>query len=239
MERLTNISYNTLAQVQDSIRQRERIHWFLGLREAEEVIRTSTDALEETSYNLRKQDRAMQRLELQLQGLEGETDALTQIKKEELADRLAQARRAKERLQPMFRDTQMALTAAQAEYDRLVAAHPEVTELSYEVLQERYTPVALAEKQAHFLASRVIAALRGLPESVGDLLVGLDPAQCDYVASRALEIKDGVSNQLVMQDLAQLLALMPAADRRLVLEQSIALTQQRKQLEANYGVSEN
>ncbi len=237
MERLTNIGFNTQAQVQDSIRQRERVHWFLGLREAEEFIRTCSQTLEDTAFNSRKHDRATRRLELQQQEpLTELSEALALIRKEELDDRLQQSRQAWDRLQPMIRDTQMELAAAQAEYDRIVEAHPEVTALSYEELQSRYTPIALAERHAHFLASRVIASLRGLPESVGELLVGLDPAQSDYVASRALELKDGVSNQLWMHEMAQTLALLPPEDQRQIFEQAVALIHQRKQLEATYGV---
>lgn len=233
--RLTNTGFNTQAQVQDLIRSRERIHWFFGLRESEEFIRSCSTSLEETRFELRKHDRHIRRLQLQQAALESATDPMAALQKEDFTDRLDRARRAVERLQPMIRDAMMELRAAEVERDRIVAAHPEVLELSYEALQTRITPIALKEKQAHFLASRVIAATRGLPESVGELLTGLDPDVCDYIGSRALELRDGVSNQLVLLEMAQKLAAIAPAERHLILEQAIALVQQRTLLEANYG----
>lgn len=221
-EPLTNVSINSKAGVELEIQRQERIHWFLGLRQAELFIQEKRAALE-TNYHLqRKHVRQVKSWQRQLQALEElEQPNLEQVDQiEELKDDIAAAKSSQENLQPLIRDCVMELHSAEAQKQRILGDHPEAIDLSYIELQTRYSAVALLEKQAHAAAAEIWASQNALPVSIGHLLFSLAPAERDYVLAREMELRNNVKVSEAMAHAAQVLATLPPETQKQVLLQA-------------------
>lgn len=219
---LTNLSINSRAGVEFEIRRQERIHWFLGLRQAELFIQERTAALE-TNYRLQRDYartcRGWQRELESLQALEFLTpDQEDQIEK--LEDDIAAAQRSSETLQPLIRDCAMELATAEAEKERILAPHPEAIALSFFELQERYSHVALMEKQAQFTAAEIWASQNNLPVSVGHLLFGLSRTDREYCLAREMELRNDLRVTEAIAHAAQILAPLSLEQQQQVLLQA-------------------
>ncbi|MBD1864181.1 MULTISPECIES: hypothetical protein [Trichocoleus] len=220
-EPLTNLSINSKAGVEHEIQRQERVHWFLGLRQAELFIQEKRAALE-TNYHLqRKHSRQVKTWEKELQTLqELEQPSLEQLDQiEALQDDIAAAKSSQENLQPLIRDCGMELHSAEDQKQRILQAHPEAIDLSYIELQTRYSAVALLEKQAHVTAAEIWASHNALPVSVGHLLFDLSPADRDYVLAREMELRNGVKVGEAIAHAAQVLAtLSPETQKQVLLQ---------------------
>lgn len=219
---LTSLSINSKAGVEFEIRKQERVHWLLGLRQAELFIQEKTEALA-TNYRLQREQartcRGWRREFDDLQALPSPTpDQLDQIEK--LEDDIAAVQRSSQTLEPLIRDCVMELAVAKAEKERILTAHPEAIALSYTELQERYGHVALMEKQAQFAAAEIWASQNNLPVSVGHLLFDLSPSEREYCLTREMELRNGLRVSEAIAHAAQVLASLPPEHQKQALLQA-------------------
>lgn len=87
------------------------------------------------------------------------------------------------------RDAQSVLAVAQQQRDRILETHPEALGLDYAELQHQFAPIALRERQAHYLAARIWAIHSGLPETVGVALFDVPVADRAYLIQREQEVR--------------------------------------------------
>lgn len=189
---LANLSINSQGAILYEIQKQERVHWFLGLRQAELIIQDKQAALEHNYYEQKKQEREIKRSQLKIQFLSSSADPLDQLEIEELEDKLAIARSAIDNLSPLLRDAVMEHQTALQERSRILRENPIAQSLTYEELQANITPECLNQKLSHYTASRIWASQNHLPEGVGELLFDLSDRDRDFVMSREMEIRSGV-----------------------------------------------
>lgn len=231
-------SINSRAAVLFEIRKSEQCHWFSGLRTAEMFVRSKQEALLQSQFNLRQYARELRKKTRRLSELE-QLDAdrtLDQMDEtEELEDELAIARHHYEVSAIQFRDALMEQSTAQAEFDRIIGEHPEAKLLSYEELQERFTPVALAEAQARWLAARTWAATAGVPGEVGaavfDLPPGTQPGQRNYALKREMEIRSDEQKFEQVFRAVEILSSLPPEEAQAILLQAAQDALTRKKLQ--------
>lgn len=188
---LSNLG-NSNAGVVDAIRSAERIHWILGLKQAENTILAQKSTLQSNIWSNRK---ACRDIDLKKEKIVWLTKAWwlfrlvpvfgTHIsnKLETLRDEIAAWKESASDRESLFRDCAYELKVAQEELNRILQEHPEAELLSYEQLQEQ-SIVALREKKLSYIAPRYWAAKNNLPETVGATLFDATDEERDYLIAR-------------------------------------------------------
>lgn len=229
-------SINSRAAVLFEIRKSEVDHWFAGLKKAEGFILMKQDAIVHSGFKLREYSRELRAKQRSLDALLALTDATPEQADEieRLEDALLIAKYHHQSAAMQFRDAQMEQRAAQEEFDRIVSAHPEATALDYDHLQAFYTPIALAESQARWVAARIWATTAGLPGEVGaalfDLPPGDEPGQREYALRREMEIRGDAERIGQVFRAVECLSQVPAEDVHAVLIQAAQAVLATKQL---------
>lgn len=189
MKFLTNLG-NSQAAIVDEIRSEEKVHWLLGLRKAELIILDKQRALQNAEKCAKKAQRQDNYTRLQVEAYLRLLPFIRWIpllavslsnKIEDLRDELVERELHAPAIEAQVRDAVMECWTASEEHSRIVAAHPDAMEMGYAELQEQLSAIALEQKKARFVASRIWAATNGLPESVGALLFDCEPDQRDRI----------------------------------------------------------
>jgi hypothetical protein len=217
---LAHMTTNSWAATIHEIRKQERLHWFLGLRQAELCVRDKEQIIDANAHAERKYQRSMRRLQRELDALNRlpELTPDEEDRIEELEDEIGQGKRTWVASQPLIRDAQLEYEIAKAERDRILQEHPEAQSLSFEELQKRYTLPALVEVHARYVAARIWSAQNGVPESVGSMLFELAPQEQEVVMRREVELRSGVEIGQNIVEAARRIASLPEAQRQLVVK---------------------
>lgn len=215
---LAHLSTNSKAAVEFEIRRQERIHWFLGMRQAELFIRDKLSALytnreAERSYVRKIKAISREKDALGAKGVAASLDELARI--EEIEDQIISAQRSWLDLQPLIRDADMELQVARDERDRIIYPHPEALGLSFDELQDRYAAPALLEKQAFYFAAEAWAAVNHLPASCGHMLMDLSPEQRQHLMTREAEIRTNLRiDEATIQAARRMMQLPPVQQQQ-------------------------
>lgn len=131
---------------------------------------------------------------------------------------------------PQRRDAEFQLKVYRAEYDRILAAHPEVYGMSYVQCQERFGVEALNARKATCIATHTIVRQFGLGEAAAQLLVTAAPEDLPAIAAQSAEISHACTQALAIASgssdanyAAALLASMPDDQRRAAIAEAQAL----------------
>jgi len=219
---LTNLSINSQGAVLYEIQKQERVHWFLGLRQAELIIQDKQAALEHNYYEQRKQEREIKRSRIKIESLSPD-NPLDQLEIEELEDKIAIARSAIDNLSPLLRDAVMEHQTAVGERTRILRENSIAHSLTYEELQASITPECLNEKLSRYTASRIWASQNHLSEGVGELLFDLSPRDREIVMTREMEIRSGVTVSETIIHAAKILSHHPPEIQQQALLQAAHL----------------
>jgi SOS response regulatory protein OraA/RecX len=199
MKYLTSHS-NSTAGILDIIRIEERKHWIKGLRQAELCIREKSKALDSNQQASRKAERHLKLVQEVLSCLRPLASLCRpcpilgtwlENKTLDLADFIEQCQNSLSD-QSLFRDCEAELKIALQERDRISKEHPEVALLSFEEIEDRHAAVALLEQKVSYLAPRVFAAERRLPQEVAIALFEANAEDRHYLLERILQEKTGV-----------------------------------------------
>jgi hypothetical protein len=206
---ITSQSINSPAIVRWQIQQQYRIHWFLGLRQAELSVLDRTGALEYTRSTLRLSEIKKKRLQIQIESLEkiasnplDKAREIASLDIEEKQIEIKQIDREIEKTQYQIRDAIEELTAAQNARALIVFDHQaELDNLTYSELQEVFGPQCIEAKQADSLCTEVMALSVGQP--IAQLISTLEPGRSDAVLSRAIALYKSMSGlpNLISQSL--------------------------------------
>lgn len=101
------------------------------------------------------------------------------------------------------------------EKSRIIKEHPEVVNLSYRELQERYAKACFQAVQAHYIAKLHIAAQYPiLGEGGAEMLLGLDSNERDEVMAIAMKRMGQACSDIALRDAANVLAELTEEQRK-------------------------
>jgi hypothetical protein len=188
---------NSQAGIVDVIDSATRIHWLEGLKLAENIIQEKQSALRANKSAIAKHQRqlVLESEKLHLYRLLNPVLGIPLLgtwignKVADIEDKLNSYREEEQPLKDRFRDCMMELDTAMRKRAEIIINHPEVRELSYEQIQERYSGSALREKKAFAIASTIWSVERGLPESVGQLILSSTSEEQQYLMLREMQIR--------------------------------------------------
>jgi hypothetical protein len=221
---------NSKAGVIDTIKTAERIHWTLGLKQAENTVFAQSATLRSNIWNNRKlgRDVCLKR------------EKVSWLKKiwyfcrfipilgnsirnniETLLDEIAAWEEGDLVRESLFRDCAYELKIAQEELHRILQEHPEIESLSYEELQE-YSLVALKEKKLSYLSPRYWSAKNGLPETVGVTLFEVSDDERDYLITRIAQKMYNLPATEETIRLAGIFSQLPPHEKEILLQNTKA-----------------
>lgn len=183
---ITNLG-NSQAAISEEILSEERLHWSLGLRKAELVIFERQKALFGAQISSRKQNRKVKWWRSLILLLERTQifwryipilNLLLTDRHFDLLDAIEEYQFHQSAIAANIRDCMMELTTAIAAKQRILGSHPEVLEWSYLQLQEYTAKIALTQKKARYIASRIWATAHHLPIEVGSTFLESSPTEC-------------------------------------------------------------
>lgn len=206
-----------------NIRQQEMVHWFLGLRQAENEIYGIEGDLAYNRQAVMIHDRTIRRKQRRLRFLKSikwlaVLNSSIQDEIEDIEMDIADSEQERHRLEPLVRDALMELDVVVAERDRILAEHQqEVEGKTFEQLQAEYTPAAALEGTARMIAAEVWAQQQGLPGMVGMSLSQLAVEERQYVLQREAELRLGIETTQAIAHANQVLSILPPERRSAVL----------------------
>jgi len=200
-----SLSVNDRGKIRFAIRDEELDHWTYALR----VAYLGTLEKEPVILSAKRQVVARKRRLARLKG-----NFWVRLFARDAEMEVAELESEIRMLEAQVRDAESELAAFRSEVERLTKIYnPE--NLSYEEIQERYTPDAIANKLANNAAIGMWSARNGLPESAGRMFFkarALEPEQRQAfyrsVADKCLEV-DAVNQMSAMRALEEL----PEAER--------------------------
>lgn len=232
---ITHQTTNSEAVVQFEIGKMERVHWLLGLRQAELIIEQRQNALQyeqQLRRNSERRNRAKQRKLKWVQrlawlGLGFFLPIEDWI--EDLQDQIALAEQEKGQVAPYVRDCEMELRTAQKERDRITREHTLDLDCSFDELQAQYSAEAMDRGHALFLASRIWAHQHQLPESVGQLVFDLSPENREQVLQIEGHLRLGVDISEAVAYAGQVLSGLTPQQQKQVLIQAAHLVMESQE----------
>lgn len=228
---ITHQTSNSQAAVRFEIRKQERVHWFLGLRQAELIVDAKQGVLDYNERQLRRGLRKVRQKQRQLDrliviqklslGLLPLQDAI-----ESLQDDIAEAKQEYGKIHPYVRDALMERDTAAIERDRIIHEHEEELNTNFDELQEKYAQPAMLQGFARYFASRVWASQNHLPEALGSLLFELAPEERDWVMTNEMQLRLGVDVSGALAQASGTLASLPPEQQQQVLLQAARIVQE-------------
>lgn len=217
---IAHYSPNGLWGTRFIIGQMERIHWFLGLRQAEvEIQAKEADLLHNqrlqrvtrTKLNsLRQHIKFLNRF-LWLGGL-----IATRV--QQVAQEIEDLELDLKRSEPLIRDALFELEICKQEYSRISAAHQDdLAGKRFEEIQAEFTPAAALEATAWMVAAEVWAAQHGLPVTVANAIAHLDPSERPLLLQREAELRHGIAVEQANVNALQILSGLSPEQRNEVL----------------------
>jgi hypothetical protein len=220
---LSNLG-NAKAGILEGIRNAERIHWTLGLKQAETILHEKRQILNCNFLSIRKTQREMA-LKSEKKKWLGRILAIAkfipilglsiQHRFENLADEIEIWEKSVIQDEPLIRDCAFETEIAESERDRILEAHPEALNLTYEELQE-LSVFALREKKLQYLIPRYWAARNNLPESVAVTLFEAGEEERDYLLS---QIVKEISAQAIPDEVLEMsltIASLPWHEKQII-----------------------
>lgn len=178
----TTSSINGPSVIHHLIRRQERIHWFLGLQQAEREIASRSSALEAARFSIARSDNNLARLRSRLDKVEDEFD------RRDIEIDIAEIEAGRVFLNIQIRDAILELASAQYEFSRIKSQHSTQLEcFSFGELQDVYGSEALQAKQSFILKSNQLALECG--ESFAANLMDLDPSHIAEIAAQLSTLK--------------------------------------------------
>lgn len=206
---VTSQSINSPAIVQHKIAQEYRIHWFLGLRQAELFILDRAGALEYTKSELKIADIKKRRLELESVELLkiancpiDDRRGLAALDMEEKQIHINNLNRQIEKTEYQIRDAFAELREADRMRSMITRDHAEEIEnMSFEELQDAFGVECIEAKQADSLCIEVMALSVGRP--IAEILNSVETGRSDSVLSSAIDTYKSMSEfpNLIMKSL--------------------------------------
>jgi len=191
---LSNLG-NSKGGVLEGIRSAERIHWTLGLKQAENILHEKRQVLNCNYLSIRKTAREIA-LKSEKKKWASRFLAIAKIIPilglaiehyvENITDEIEVWAKSQIQDEPLIRDCVFETEVAESERNRILEAHPEALAMSYSELQE-LSITALREKKLQYLIPRYWAARNNLPESVAATLFEADEEERDYLLSRIVK----------------------------------------------------
>lgn len=193
---MTSQSVNSPAIVRHKINQEYRIHWFLGLRQAELFIIDRTNAINHTESQLKLLSVKRRKLELEIKTLEDRSSELDILNIKEKELEIEQLNNEVCKIHYQVRDALAELEAAQKIYTIIVNEHnEELSNLTFDELQKSFGIECIEAKQANSLCIQMMATQLGQPiaEIIHSLDIDRGPAILRSVAE-AYKAISGFSN---------------------------------------------
>jgi hypothetical protein len=178
----TTSSINGPSVIHHLIRKQERIHWFLGLQQAEREIASRSSALEAARFSIARSDNNLARLRSRLDKVGDEFD------RRDIEIDIAEIEAGRVFLDIQIRDAILELASAQYEFSRIKTQHSTQLEcFSFGELQDVCGSEALQAKQSFILKSNHLALECG--ESFAANLMDLDPSHIAEIAAQLSTFK--------------------------------------------------
>jgi hypothetical protein len=218
---IAHYSPNGLWGTRFIIGQMERIHWFLGLRQAEvEIQAKEADLL----HNQRLQRGTQAKLNSLRQHIKwlnhflwlgGLIATRAQRVKQEIEDLELDLKRS----EPLIRDALFELEICKKEHSRISAAHQDdLLGKGFEEIQAEFTPPAALEATAWMVAAEVWAAQNGLPVTVANAIAHLDTSERSLLLQREVELRHGITIDQAKVNMLQILSgLSPEQQNEVLL----------------------
>ena len=194
---VTSQSINSPAIVRHKISEEARIHWFLGLRQAELFVQDRLDALRHAHSELKLSDIKKRRLEIQIEDLKSEIlDQRNTAKKktclgldiEEKQIELDRLILQLSKVEYQVRDAVAELEAANEMLETISLQHrEEIENMNFEELQAAFGVACIEAKQAHALSVKLNALLFG--DSIADILSSIDPSRLEAVFANLTQLQ--------------------------------------------------
>jgi hypothetical protein len=171
---------NSRCQVADVIQTQARIHWYWGLRQAELFIEQKCSDLVFAERQVKKMAAHSLFLKdklifyknihsiLRIMPIIG-TWLNKKIVEMDIELEALNDQQMLDKLSSQIRDCQMEMAVAEKEYQKILADIPEISQLSYEQIQE-ISIEALVEKKAFLISASHIGSLHQLSENAATLL---------------------------------------------------------------------
>jgi hypothetical protein len=190
---VTSQSINSPAIVKDKILQEYRIHWFLGLRQAELFVQDRLKALNYTKSQLALLELTQERRDIQIQRIKLTDYSLRsgslscdldrqfdEIAIKEIQIEVAKANTEIEDIKYQVRDAVAELKAALKIRETISSEHAEELEsMNFDELQEAFGDACIDAKQAHCLSSQIGALIMG--GDVISTLTSISPDRLDSI----------------------------------------------------------
>ena len=186
---ITSQSINSPAIVKHKIEEECRIHWFLGLRQAELFIQDRLGALEHTKSQLsllaltrRRKEIEVEQLRLIAQRLDRSPreKELTSISIAEIEIELTTHDRQFKTIEYQIRDAVAELDAATEMRSVTVKDHQsEIDNMTFDELQDAFGVECIEAKQVHLLATQMNALTVG--DSIANTLSSIAPDRAEAV----------------------------------------------------------
>ena len=209
----------------DAIKAAERIHWALGLKQAENTLFALRSTFQSNLYSQRKvaRDIELKREKIRYLKIVSILSRFIPVlgltirnKVENLKDEIESWIDSKEDRESLVRDCAYEISIARTELNRILIEHPEAVTLNYEELQEEMM-TALKEKKLKYIIPRYWAAKNNLPESVGVTLFDCSEEERNYLITRVAQELYGspVSEEVIR--VAGVISRLPSYEQQSLL----------------------
>lgn len=196
MDILSNLG-NSRAGIIDAIQVEYRKHWTRGLRQAELIIVDKQMTLAKNLVAFRQLERRIKIFEdrfkytnyfqwltsVPILGKSIEDKILS------LGESIHLMQLEIQKSEALFRDCNMELCVAQEQKQWILGQHPEAMEKTYEILQQEYSSEALVGQKEFLIDTKMVSALKGIPEEVVAIIFESTPKVQELLIKRVNELQ--------------------------------------------------